>query len=585
MANSFGSLYIGKSGLQGSLNALNTTSNNLANIDTEGYVRQQTRFADAGYTTFNSTAAISKQQAGLGVTISDVIHARDVFLDKSYRAESGRQAFYAASFDACNEVYTYYQELQGQAFQEGLNDLWVAFQEFAKDPAESTNQNLVVQKAGLFLSRTQAVYTGLQNYQLNINTQISDDIDEINELGKTIYQLNLDIQKTEAGGIETAMTLRDERDKALDQLSALANISYKETGDGFVKVSLEGQEFIDESKCYEIGKKVDKLTGFITPYWPQLSDTEHDKYVEVYDYSVEIASEKNTNIGEVKALLLARGERIADYRDIEGVDYDTYNQSTRTSVATGNSVMLTAQAELDKLFHAIATGVNDLLCPNKTLDADVTFRTKAGDTVTLAAGTKILDADNCDAGADGTLPPQELFCRVGTERYTKYEADDGTVYYVYNEEDLTDKSKMYTIDATNINEALQELSSRLPHLKQDATDTEKASIDYDLGEKLASIWENSKITLNPNDTGSYSFAKYYAAMIGEMATLGSVYDTTATSLSGTVTSVDNQRQQVMGTSSDEELTNMIKYQNAYNANSRFINVINEMIEILLTQLG
>ena len=74
-------------------------------------------------------------------------------------------------------------------------------------------------------------------------------------------------------------------------------------------------------------------------------------------------------------------------------------------------------------------------------------------------------------------------------------------------------------------------------------------------------------------------------MIGEMATLGSVYDTTATSLSGTVTSVDNQRQQVMGTSSDEELTNMIKYQNAYNANSRFINVINEMIEILLTQLG
>ena len=74
-------------------------------------------------------------------------------------------------------------------------------------------------------------------------------------------------------------------------------------------------------------------------------------------------------------------------------------------------------------------------------------------------------------------------------------------------------------------------------------------------------------------------------MIGEMATLGSVYDTTATSLSGTVSSVDSQRQQVMGVSSDEELTNMIKFQNAYNANSRFINVIDEMIEVLLTQLG
>ena len=60
---------------------------------------------------------------------------------------------------------------------------------------------------------------------------------------------------------------------------------------------------------------------------------------------------------------------------------------------------------------------------------------------------------------------------------------------------------------------------------------------------------------------------------------------TATNLSQTVQSVDNQRQQVIGVSSDEELTYMIKYQNAYNASSRFINVINEMIEHLITQLG
>ena len=47
----------------------------------------------------------------------------------------------------------------------------------------------------------------------------------------------------------------------------------------------------------------------------------------------------------------------------------------------------------------------------------------------------------------------------------------------------------------------------------------------------------------------------------------------------------DQRQQVIGVSSDEELTYMIKYQNVYNASSRFINVIDEMIEHLITQLG
>lgn len=46
MGNGFGSLYIGASGLQNAQYALNTTANNLANVNTTGYVRQQVRFAD-----------------------------------------------------------------------------------------------------------------------------------------------------------------------------------------------------------------------------------------------------------------------------------------------------------------------------------------------------------------------------------------------------------------------------------------------------------------------------------------------------------------------------------------------------------
>ncbi len=593
MANSFGSLYIGASGLRNSLNALNITSNNLANVDTGGYVRQQVRFADETYNTFDKTAAISNQQAGLGVTISDVVHARDVFLDKAYRAEVGRQAFYAASFEACDEVYTYYQELDGQCFQDGLEDFWVAFQELAKDPADSINQNLVVQKASLFLSRTQAVYSGLKNYQSNINKQISDDIDTINELGKTIYQLNLDIQKIEAGGVETAMTLRDQRDNCLDQLACYANISYKELSDGIVKVCIEGQDFVTSDKCYEMGKQVDKVTDFITPYWPYLSDESAGKYVSVFDLSREVSSENNTDIGELKALLFARGDRFADYTDVEGLDADTFNKTTLDHVATGDSVMLMAEAELDKLFHNIITSINDLLCPNTTageagLTTPVTGTyTENGvtKTMTITADTVILDAQNCCVGSDEKLPPQELYTRIGIQRYKTVTGDDGNTYYVYNEEDTSDETKMYTVSGVTVNEELKKLGSLLPHLNQDKTDISQATVSYSLGEQLASIWDTKKITLNPNDTGSYTFADYYAAMIGEMGTLGSVYDTTATSLAGTATTVDSQRQQVMGVSSDEELTNMIKFQNAYNANSRFMNVINEMIEILLTQLG
>ena len=69
------------------------------------------------------------------------------------------------------------------------------------------------------------------------------------------------------------------------------------------------------------------------------------------------------------------------------------------------------------------------------------------------------------------------------------------------------------------------------------------------------------------------------------STYGDVFGSNATNLQQSLLTVDNQRQNVIGVSSDEELTYMIKYQNAYNASSRFINVINEMIEHLITQLG
>ena len=82
MANGMGTLYIASSGLRNSQNALNTTANNLANVDTEGYVRQQVLQVDRNYTTFNTTASISQQQSCLGMKIGDVVHARDIFLDK-----------------------------------------------------------------------------------------------------------------------------------------------------------------------------------------------------------------------------------------------------------------------------------------------------------------------------------------------------------------------------------------------------------------------------------------------------------------------------------------------------------------------
>ena len=59
-------------------------------------------------------------------------------------------------------------------------------------------------------------------------------------------------------------------------------------------------------------------TGFITPYWPQLSDTDRDIYVNVFDFNVDISTALNSDVGELKALIMSRGDHWADYSDIEG---------------------------------------------------------------------------------------------------------------------------------------------------------------------------------------------------------------------------------------------------------------------------
>ena len=587
MGNGFGSLFVGAGGLQSSQNALNTTANNLTNVNTKGYVRQQVLYTDRSYNTFDTTASISPQQVGLGVKIADVVHARDIFLDKAYRTEAGRQAFYAATAEAVNEVYTFYQELEGEAFQDAIQALWTSFQELSKDPGDSVNQNLVVQKAGLLVSRSSAVYQGLNDYQKNLNKRISDNIDRINELGQRIFELNKDIHLVESGGVESAMTLRDERDNCLDELSGYMDITYKENPEGMVTVNIEGMEFVDELHVYEIGKLVDDVTGFVTPYWPHTSTPANGNYDEVFTYTNKISTEINTDIGELKALLLARGDRVANYNDIVGVSQKEYNNSTAEHIGTGMSVILQAQAQLDQLFHGIVTAVNDAFCPNieasEVIDfkgaKSVIIKDKNGVEHTIKANDLLLDAENASVGIDGKLPPQELFKRVGTERYETIEAEDGSVYYKYVPEDPEDTAMQYTIVSVEVNHALIEQETNMPYLTQDG------QVNYALAEQLATLWDEEGLTLDPNDKNRVRYRDYYSNMIGAFGTLGSVYESTAYSLNDTVTSITNQRSQIIGVSSDEELTKMIKYQNAYNASSRFINVINEMIEHLITQLG
>ena len=569
-----GSLYVGASGLQTGQNALNTTAHNLSNIDTKGYTRQQVQQSSKSYLTLSiDVNSVNNKQVGLGVTYSRAKQVRDYFLDKTYRRESGRSMFYEVSTEVMEEVESQLGELHGEAFQGTMSDFWTAIQELTKDPASSVTQGLLVQRASELVQRAGAIYSGLSSYQDNLNQQIIQQVDKINKYGKQLLILNDQISAIEAGGIEKANDMRDARNQILDELAELTDMTWKEDMYGRVSVQIEGVDFVKGGNCFEMGLDIDPTNGFVTPFWPQnasyrtLANGTREYIIdgaEVFDLDREISSDLNTDIGGLKAMLHARGDHRADYTDIEN-DYDSISQS----------VVMNVQAEFDQMIHHMVTKINDILAKAAGV--------VTGD-LTLADGTVLKDASYCEVDEDGYMrqadgSPIQMFSKITTDAYRKVTGQDGKEYWVYNEEDAAVPDSLYTLKNLQVNPELMQKPSMLGFRLKDGSE-DKATADA-----LKDAFTEEAYTLNPNVKKKTTFIDYYTDLVSQIANSAYAFRDIYVNQQDTVESVDNARQQVVGVSSDEQLSNMIRFQNAYNASSRYINVISEMLEHIISTLG
>lgn len=632
------SMWTGVSGLTAQQNAINVTAHNLANINTDGYVRQQVGMADNTYLQYGATQ-VNMKQVGLGVVSAETRHIRDLLLDRAYREESGRQGFYAARYEATEEVQDIFGESEGVQFQETINELWNSMNEVAKTPDSLVARSALVMSAQAFVDRANTLYKELIDYQKKINQKVTDTVDRINQLGDKIYNLNMKIIRVEAADVETAADLRDQRDMALDELGSLINIAYKEDDDGCVTVRAEGQEFVTTAGVWhmELGEVDGATEGslYLSPVWPQLDGA------PVFNLRDEITPQRNNDIGELKGYLLSRGGYVADYTDIpvkpERDDYpegdagteefraDLENYYEVEAVEYGknvaNTVVMKSQAMFDQLVNRVVTLINDILSPTETISTgngltvtvpeganifivddalkeillagvdDGTIQVdhfgnilnEGGVTVNVPAGKelKILDMEATSYGTDENLTPgTELFVRQNQkDRYTKVTGADGTEYYIYNKNDEFGDEAKYGLGNLQINEVIIDDYSYLP-LKD-----KEENVDMKLGERLLKAWDEATGCIDPDNTTKKDITDYYGAMIGIIGNDGHMYNAIAQSQSEVILSIDEKREVKQGVTSEEELTNLIKFQNAYNASSRYVSTISEMIDTLIERVG
>lgn len=543
-----GSFYIGVSGLQTSNNALNTTAHNMSNLDTIGYTRQQVAQGTRTYVTIAKSNKTNWKQTGLGVNYTLTRQERDLILDKNYRRESGRMAFYDISASALEEIeYILGESNEGHEFAEALsgdNGFWVAVQELSKDPTSSVKQNLFVTKGYEFITRAKAVYDSLKEYQNNLNKTVVADVNKINAYAKEIQALNEKIISVEAG-VENANDLRDRRNYLLDELAKLGSITYSENGNGYVKVKFEGVDLVQGGAVNEMGLYQDVKTGFYTPYWKMLATCDYNeegevvvteegiKNAKVFDLTAKISSQFNTDIGSLKSTLYARGDHYATFQEINDINKDGVYEEGWYNRNIEQSVVMNVEAEFDQLINAVVTKINDIL---------------------KEAAEEAGEWPASDYLRDENGNPYQLFQKI---------SEDGE----------------WTTSNIIINSELRQNPSLL-NFRLD-----EHSEDNGTMEKLKNAFEEAIYKLNPNVQTPVCFKDYYKNLVSQIANTGSVFRAVQANQTVAADALGGAREQIVGVSSDEELTNMIMYQNAYNASSRYINVVSEMLDHILSTLG
>ncbi len=608
MSGTMGNFWVGVSGLQSSQYALNTTAHNITNAGSKGYSRQQVLLADLSYHHLGDTA-VGRNQAGLGTSIADVRLIRDTFVDKAYRKELGREQYYQTKYDVVAEVQNYFGELEGSDFRTYMQNLWSAAQELQKESNSIVTRSSFIAQAVTFIEQSNEIYDQLTTYQKNLNQEIEDQVNRINELADTIYDLNHKITMVEASNIESANDYRDQRDAALDELSGIISISYKENADGQVDVYAEHRTLVSMSRVYRMEvKAVSDSCDYYIPVWK-------DDQENIFNLHNVPNAEAKTDTGSLKGIIMSRGDWIADYTDIpiapeapvrpvrsdyatdaeyadaileyndQYQDYQTeYEQfvkdrdyyNTYLEPYTVNNII----AQFDQLVHGIVTKINDILCPNK----EVTVQNPDGSTRTI----QILDEEKAGygMGAENKVQGKELIKRRTIERYTEQEVtiinEDGTAetktVQVYNEEG-DEALTLYTLGNLEVNDELIKNPSLLPLTNEQNEELQ------DVADRLIHMWEDEFGTLGPNSLVVNNYMGYYKEFIADFANKGYTYEGIAETQSQSVLELDNQRQTVVGVSTDEELSNLIKFQQGYNASSRYFTVVSEMVEHLISKLG
>lgn len=544
-------LGIGISGLNAAMGAVRTTQHNIANANTPGYHRQAVQLA-ANPPTYTAAGYF-----GNGVAITTVARLYSQFLDNELMRSQGQLARH--------EVYAAYagqiDRLLGDK-NSGLNTALSAFfaavQEVANDPTSMAAREAMLAAGRNLAGRMNNLGASLADMQASINGEMAGIAGEANAHLRRIADLNDRIALLQAMGGDPPNDLLDQREQLTAELNKLMDVSVIRGGDGAYNLYLGGGQPL------LVGNQPNRLGVADDPYDPRL------KMLTLSIAGATLALDGQlVKAGRLGGLLALREEVVLPARQALGrlaiglADRfnDQHDNGYGLDNSTGNAFFTAVTSLLQPPMPHVGNTGNAVLAvalSNSDQLADSEYLLSFdGTNYTL---TRLSD------GASSTGPLAAVTTIAGQPQGFNLTLSSGTP--------ANGDRWLIRLSA----DAASGMGVALSDPRQIAAAATLAGVPGDNGNALAlAALQNTKTLSN----GSATFAGHYAQLVARTASYASEADSAAKAYDSLTRQALEAQQSVSGVNLDEEAANLIRYQQAYQAAARAMQVASSLLDELL----
>lgn len=278
------------SGMMAAQTGLRVTSDNIANVNTKGYVRK----------TISQSNLLSNGM-GVGVSIDAIKRATDRFLTTASlnaASDSGRATVTA---ETLNNVQQLFGDPTGtSSFFSRLDDIFTAFSSAQDDPSSTLLRSQALTRVDQFFSESSRITAEISKLGKDADNRISGNVDRVNDLLSQIDGLNTDITRAKVAGAD-ATGAENVQSGLVDELSKLMNIQVTpRTMGGVVVRSTEGLPLAGDGAAKVTYQTSPTATGYLT--------------VQLANGSA-LATPLNISSGEIKGLLEMRNTQLVALSD------------------------------------------------------------------------------------------------------------------------------------------------------------------------------------------------------------------------------------------------------------------------------